>query len=68
MSDNLRMELHCEMYGPTLRHHPLFEPINAQLVKQLCHTAITMAIVSHGDLVFIQGQWDLSLRYHLVTS
>lgn len=33
----------------------LFEPINTQLVKQLCHTAITLAIVSYGDLVFIQG-------------
>lgn len=22
ISENLRTELHCEMYGPTLRYHP----------------------------------------------
>ncbi|CAK9018229.1 unnamed protein product [Durusdinium trenchii] len=62
VSENLRMELHCEMYGPSIRHHPLFEPINTQLVKQLCHTAITLAIVSYGDLVFIQGEVPVEPR------
>mmetsp|Transcript_69897 Transcript_69897/g.166823 ORF Transcript_69897/g.166823 Transcript_69897/m.166823 type:complete len:826 (+) Transcript_69897:47-2524(+) len=67
VSENLRMELHCEMYGPTLRNHLLFAPINAQLVKQLCHTAISMALISHGDLVFIQGEVPVEPRMIFVT-
>lgn len=67
ISENLRTELHCEMYGPTLRHHVLFEPVSSQLVKQLCHTAITMALVSHGDLVFIQGEVPVEPRMVFAT-
>ncbi|CAE7236232.1 SKOR [Symbiodinium sp. KB8] len=67
VSENLRMELHCEMYGPALRHHPLLAPMTAQMVKQLCHTAISLALISHGDLVFIQGEVPVEPRMVFIT-
>lgn len=67
VSENLRMELHCEMYGPALRHHPLLAPMTAQMVKQLCHTAISLALISHGDLVFIQGEVAVEPRMVFIT-
>eukprot|EP00929_Paragymnodinium_shiwhaense_P059838 TRINITY_DN29938_c0_g1_i1.p1 TRINITY_DN29938_c0_g1~~TRINITY_DN29938_c0_g1_i1.p1 ORF type:complete len:620 (+),score=132.78 TRINITY_DN29938_c0_g1_i1:112-1971(+) len=59
ISEPLLEELHMEMYSPTLVHHPFFETYLIhcpQVMKKVCHNAITRKQVFSGDVIFETGE------------
>merc|ERR1712232_1370621 len=54
MGEPLLMELHVEVFTPVLDTHPFFHrygELNPG-VRKVCHTAISQAVLSHGDLLY----------------
>merc|ERR1712176_686096 len=59
VSTPLRIELHFEMYAPTLQVHTWFDKYAAecpQVVRKICHSAMSTCHVSTGDVLFHQGE------------
>jgi len=59
ISEPLRVELHFELYAPVLSVHPFFNVLIEtcpQVVKKVCHTAMSQLLVSAGDVVFMPGE------------
>lgn len=59
ISDPLRVELHYELYAPVLRVHPFFNHFCdscPQVMKKICHGAMSQLLVSAGDVVFMPGE------------
>lgn len=58
VSSPLQMELHFEMYVPMLSVYPFFarSSVNCpQLMRKVCHTAVSMTLMHCGDIIFSDG-------------
>jgi len=59
ISEPLRVELHFELYAPVLCVHPFFRVFCEtcpQVMKKVCHAAMSQLLVSTGDVVFMPGE------------
>eukprot|EP00747_Dinoflagellata_sp_TGD_P099239 gnl/TRDRNA2_/TRDRNA2_167677_c6_seq5.p1 gnl/TRDRNA2_/TRDRNA2_167677_c6~~gnl/TRDRNA2_/TRDRNA2_167677_c6_seq5.p1 ORF type:complete len:469 (+),score=71.69 gnl/TRDRNA2_/TRDRNA2_167677_c6_seq5:3-1409(+) len=59
VSSPLRVELHYEIYKPTLVTYPFFNIYNERNkpgMKRVCHTALTILSLSPGDMLFTEGE------------
>lgn len=66
ISKPLRIELHFEIYGPTLSWHPFFDIAgeeSAGLIKQICHQCLSKIMLASRDMVFEEG--ETSLHQHM---
>jgi len=55
----LQIELHFEMYLPSLSLHPFFYKYNQEcphVMREVCHSATTTLGVGHGDVIFNAGE------------
>eukprot|EP00747_Dinoflagellata_sp_TGD_P060378 gnl/TRDRNA2_/TRDRNA2_152012_c1_seq1.p1 gnl/TRDRNA2_/TRDRNA2_152012_c1~~gnl/TRDRNA2_/TRDRNA2_152012_c1_seq1.p1 ORF type:complete len:226 (-),score=37.64 gnl/TRDRNA2_/TRDRNA2_152012_c1_seq1:184-837(-) len=55
----LRIEMHFEMYGSILRHHPFFLEFLTEapdVMRRICHYAMSTLLLSRGDLLFSKGE------------
>lgn len=70
VSQPLRIELHYEVHMPWLRKHPFFKHFGEQrpeLMRKVCHAAISSLSISNGDLLFSQGVTNVQHMYFLIT-
>lgn len=59
VSAPLRVELHFEIFSPVLLEHPLFvrlQDSNPAMVRQICHTAVSIMTLSRDDVLFSRGE------------
>jgi len=59
ISEPLRVELRFEIYSPPLKAHPFFMSYIREcpnVMKKVCHSAMSMCLVSAGDTVFFAGE------------
>lgn len=59
VSEPLRIEMHYEMYFPSLRLHPFFAETGAdspQVIRRICHFAMSTLLLATGDIVFSKGE------------
>jgi len=69
ISEPLRVEIHFELYAPVLEVHPFFQCfIDAcpQVMKKVCHAAVSQLLVSNGDVIFMPGEVPASPRMFIV--
>lgn len=69
VSEPLRIDLHFEIYGPSLSAHPFFELYMAAcpyVTKRICHKAMSMTLVGSGDTVFSTGEIPTHPRMFIV--
>merc|ERR1719329_958292 len=65
------IELHFEVYSPTLIYHPLFEQLcklHPPLIRKICHLALSELNVSFGDVIFTTGEHPMVSRAFFVMS
>jgi len=70
VSEPLRVELHFEMYGPTLQIHPFFQQYMLQcphVMQRVCHNSVHMQGISKGDVVFNVGEIPKKPRLFIIT-
>merc|ERR1719454_1354858 len=56
VSEPLRVELHFELWCPTLMTNPFFkryEEANPAAVRRVCHAGVTVTFLSMGDVLFV---------------
>mmetsp|Transcript_49829 Transcript_49829/g.119971 ORF Transcript_49829/g.119971 Transcript_49829/m.119971 type:complete len:614 (+) Transcript_49829:3-1844(+) len=71
VSEPLRTELHFELYSPVLAVHPFFRAfIEAcpQVMKKVCHKALSLLVVSNGDVLYMLGEVPTPPRMFIVCS
>lgn len=59
VSEQLKLEMHFEMYSELFRCHPFFEQCNVicnQVMRRLCHLGTTTLMLDSGDIVFSKGE------------
>lgn len=59
ISEPLRIEMHCELYAPSLHSYPLFSHWQKHclgLIRVVCTKAISEKSLSAGDVLFSQGE------------
>jgi len=69
VSEPLRVELHYEVYLPMFAPHPFFACYSEecpQVMRGVCHRAMSMAIVSRGDVVFYTGEIPANPKMFMV--
>jgi len=69
ITEPLMMQLHMEMFFPSLSACPFLRCLKAEnesTVKQLCHTAVTVDRVSKDDVIFSEGESPMNPRCLLV--
>lgn len=68
LSEPLKMEVHFEMWSPTLTKHSLFfaySRLNEPAVMKLCHTALKTMSLSGEDYLFAKGGTAKSMFFVL---
>jgi len=71
ISEPLRVEVHFELYAPVLQVHPFFRCfIEAcpQVMKKVCHKAMSLLAVSNGDVIFMLGEVPTPPRMFIICS
>lgn len=69
VSQPLRIELHFEVHMPALAQYPFFDMYRhdcPELLRSVCHEAVSQVALSQGDLVFSQGVDNVNHMYFLV--
>merc|ERR1719183_3500746 len=59
VSEQLRLEMHFEMYAELFRSHPFFDQcihVCAQVMRRLCHQATSTLLLDAGDVLFSKGE------------
>lgn len=59
LSEPLRVEMHFEMYFPTLAKHPLFLRYCEEMIqsmRKVCHHSLCTISLSAGDILFSTGE------------
>jgi len=59
VSEPLRVEMHFEMYTSYLNYHSFFAAYvteGPQVMRRICHYAMSSLLLSHGDVVFSKGE------------
>jgi len=70
VSEPLRIEIHFEMYSPLLRVHRFlngYVDVYPQVVRRVCHFAMSMANLSPGDIVFNAGEIPSPPQMYIVS-
>jgi len=60
ISGPLRVELHFEIFSPVLSRHRFFVRYTEecpQVMRKVCHGALSIVLVSHGDVIFSVGEF-----------
>lgn len=71
VSEALREELHFEMYSPVLEVHSFFAVYTnecPQVVRKVCHIAMSTLLISSGDVVFNAGEIPQFPKMYVVCS
>jgi len=71
VSEPLRIELHFELYSPVLAVHPMFRAFidsAPQVMKKVCHKAMSLLVVSNGDVLYMLGEVPSPPRMFIVCS
>jgi len=71
VSEPLRVEIHFEMYSPVLEVHPFFAQYVyecPQVMRKVCHLAMSMLLVSTGDVVFNAGEAPAHPKFYIACS
>eukprot|EP00929_Paragymnodinium_shiwhaense_P020361 TRINITY_DN13600_c0_g1_i1.p1 TRINITY_DN13600_c0_g1~~TRINITY_DN13600_c0_g1_i1.p1 ORF type:complete len:913 (+),score=227.83 TRINITY_DN13600_c0_g1_i1:133-2871(+) len=71
VSEPLKVEMHFEMYSGFLSVHPFFQDyIQAAppVMHRVCHSAMSVASVSEGDVIFHAGETPLIPRMIFATT
>merc|ERR1719262_1530128 len=69
VSEELRVELHFEMYAPMLAVHRFFSCYIDEcphIMRRVCHYALSLTQISKHDHVFNVGEIDRIPRMHIV--
>lgn len=59
LSEPLMIELHFEVYSRVLMHSPLlgfYIATNPAVMRKLCHKAVSVLLISKGDILFSTGE------------
>merc|ERR1712151_1255637 len=59
VSEQLRLEMHFEMYAELFRNHPFFDQclqVCPQVMRRVCHFATTTLLLDTGDILFSKGE------------
>jgi len=59
VSEQLRLEMHFELYSELFRCHPFFEQCIqacAQVMRRICHQATSTLLLDAGDILFSKGE------------
>eukprot|EP00929_Paragymnodinium_shiwhaense_P018348 TRINITY_DN12879_c0_g2_i2.p1 TRINITY_DN12879_c0_g2~~TRINITY_DN12879_c0_g2_i2.p1 ORF type:complete len:777 (-),score=214.89 TRINITY_DN12879_c0_g2_i2:136-2466(-) len=59
VSDQIRLEMHFEMYSELFRVHPFFAECvreGPQVMRRICHFATSTLLLDSGDVVFSKGE------------
>jgi len=70
VSEPLRVELHFEMYGPILSMHPFLKEYICEcphVMRRVCHSAMSYAGISRGDVLFNVGEIPKSPQMIIVS-
>jgi len=71
VSEPLLIEIHFEMYAPLLRSHCFlsgYADMYPQVVRRICHSAMSMALFSAGDVLFNAGEIPSRPTMYIVCS
>eukprot|EP00435_Cladocopium_sp_Y103_P041811 s2450_g11.t1 len=71
ISEPLKMEMHFEMYSRLLLYQPFFKDLlteGNQLVRRVCHQAMGILLLAHGDVVFENEEEPSEPKLYLVAS
>merc|ERR1719329_1429941 len=71
ISKPLRMEIHFEMFSPTLQAHPFFRLFIEefpQMMSRVCHYAARIEVVAEGDIIFNAGEFPSTPKMYFVVS
>jgi len=69
VSESLRAEMHFEMYSVALRSNPFFAwciSDSPQVVRRICHYAMTTLLLANGDVVFSKGEAPSEPKTYMV--
>jgi len=69
VSESLRAEMHFEMYSVALRNNPFFAwciTDSPQVMRRICHYAMTTLLLSNGDIVFTKGEAPSEPKAYMV--
>jgi len=67
----LQIELHFEMYLPSLSLHPFFHKYNQEcphVMREICHSATATLGVGHGDVIFNAGERPSKPKMYVLRS
>jgi len=59
VSEQLRLEMHFEMYSELFRSHRFFDQcveVCAQVMRRICHQATSTLLLDAGDVLFSKGE------------
>lgn len=71
ISEPLKMQMHFEMYSRLLLYQPFFKDLlteGNQLVRRICHQAMGILLLAHGDVVFEVEEEPSEPKLYLVAS
>lgn len=69
VSEPLRVEMHFEIYADVLKKHPFFSELMIEsplIMRRICHFATTTLILSHGEILFSQGEAPAHPRMYFI--
>mmetsp|Transcript_43465 Transcript_43465/g.125633 ORF Transcript_43465/g.125633 Transcript_43465/m.125633 type:complete len:836 (+) Transcript_43465:95-2602(+) len=70
VSEPLRIEMHFEMYFPSLRLHHFFAEAGSdspQVIRRICHFAMSTLLLASGDMVFSKGELPREPKMYIVS-
>jgi len=71
VSEPLRIDIHFEMYARFFGVHPFFEHYMEQcpeVMRLVCHRAVSLLLVSHGDVIFNHGEIPTNPKMYFLCS
>ncbi|CAE8592031.1 unnamed protein product [Polarella glacialis] len=73
ISEPLKIEMHFEIYSRILAWHPFFhdyltDSTGGQVMRRVCHQAMSMLLLASGDVVFSSGEEPSDPKMYIVVS
>merc|ERR1719512_544708 len=71
VTEPLRVELHFEIYSPSLATHPFFSQFMSTcpyVTKRICHSAMSTMLVGTGDIIFHAGEIPTKPRMYIIST
>lgn len=69
ISEPLKIEMNFELYSRILAWHPFFSEFlseGAQVMRRVCHSAMSMLVLADGDIVFGAGEEPEEPKMYIV--